>query len=190
MELPITVTMTTTHRCTQVEGSGKMVCFSSSSSLLPPLLLWWWCHIVSLLSGLQIRKFPTSNTYMDDPFHLSLTGRDQPIYSNTSVLEHMVRSPEPRISVLLHLHFGSFTSVENVNVNTDECLSWLQLHSSQDSVGCSSVSSRDSVTYSNTVFTTQSESQLRREPGHWNTPELRKWKLLRRDKTPDCIKTL
>lgn len=42
------------------------------------------------LSGLQIRKFPTCNTYMDDPFHLSLTSREQPIYSNTSVLEHKV----------------------------------------------------------------------------------------------------
>lgn len=46
----------------------------------------------SLLSGLQIRKFPTSNTYMDDPFHLTLTSREQPIYSNTSILEHKVES--------------------------------------------------------------------------------------------------
>ncbi|XP_040010127.1 actin filament-associated protein 1-like 2 [Xiphias gladius] len=68
------------------------------------------------LSGLQTRRFPTSNTYMDDPFHLSGTGRDQPIYSNTSMLEHMI-------------------------------------HSSQDSVRCSSLSSKDSATYSNTVFT-------------------------------------
>ncbi|GAA6230501.1 actin filament-associated protein 1-like 1 isoform X2 [Lates japonicus] len=73
-------------------------------------------HTGGALSGLQIRRFPTSNTYMDDPFHLSGTGRDQPVYSNTSILEHM-------------------------------------LHSSQDSVLCSSVSSRDSVTYSNTIFT-------------------------------------
>ncbi|XP_036953650.1 actin filament-associated protein 1-like 2 [Acanthopagrus latus] len=85
-------------------------------------------HAGGGLSGLQIRKFPTSNTYMDDPFHLSLTGRDQPIYSNTSVLEHM-------------------------------------LHSSQDSVGCSSVSSRDSVTYSNTVFTTQNRRVVEVERG-------------------------
>ncbi|XP_059193601.1 actin filament-associated protein 1-like 2 isoform X2 [Centropristis striata] len=67
------------------------------------------------LSGLQTRRFPASNTYMDDPFSLSGTGRDQPIYSNTPVLE-------------------------------------LMLQSSQDSLRCSSVSSRDSVTYSNTVF--------------------------------------
>ncbi|XP_018519641.1 actin filament-associated protein 1-like 1 [Lates calcarifer] len=73
-------------------------------------------HTGGALSGLQIRRFPTSNTYMDDPFHLSGTGRDQPVYSNTSILEHM-------------------------------------LHSSQDLVHCSSVSSRDSVTYSNTIFT-------------------------------------
>nr|XP_029135040.1 actin filament-associated protein 1-like 2 [Labrus bergylta] len=71
------------------------------------------------LSGLQIRRFPASNTYMDDPFRLSGEGRGQPIYSNTSILEHMMSS-------------------------------------SQDSVHCSSVSSRDSMTYSNTVFTTQS----------------------------------
>ncbi|KAL7391980.1 hypothetical protein ABVT39_017546 [Epinephelus coioides] len=75
------------------------------------------------LSGLQTRRFPTSNTYMDDPFHLSGTGRDQPVYSNTSILEHM-------------------------------------LQSSQDSVRCSSVSSRDSVTYSNTVFTSHNRKSV------------------------------
>ncbi|XP_041644038.1 actin filament-associated protein 1 [Cheilinus undulatus] len=76
-------------------------------------------HTGGALRGLQTRRFPTCNTYMDDPFHLSREGRGQPIYSNTSILEHM-------------------------------------LSSSQDSVRCSSLSSRDSVTYSNTVFTTQS----------------------------------
>ncbi|XP_041855425.1 actin filament-associated protein 1-like 2 isoform X2 [Melanotaenia boesemani] len=69
-------------------------------------------HTSGALSGLQTRRFPTSNTYMDDPFSLSGVDRDQPVYSNTSVLEHI-------------------------------------LHSSQDSVHRSSVSSRDSVTYSN-----------------------------------------
>ncbi|XP_023119124.2 actin filament-associated protein 1-like 2 isoform X1 [Amphiprion ocellaris] len=72
------------------------------------------------LSGLQTRRFPTSNTYMDDPFHLSGTCQDLPIYSNTSVLEHM-------------------------------------LQSSQDSVRCSSVSSKDSVTYSNTVLSSHNK---------------------------------
>ncbi|XP_035495755.2 actin filament-associated protein 1-like 2 isoform X2 [Scophthalmus maximus] len=66
-------------------------------------------------SGLQTGRFPTSDAYMDDPFHLSAEGRDPPIYSNTSILQHI-------------------------------------LHSSQDSVGCSSVSSRDSATYSNAVL--------------------------------------
>ncbi|XP_047448877.1 actin filament-associated protein 1-like 2 [Mugil cephalus] len=70
------------------------------------------------LSGLQTRRFPTSNNYMDDPFHLS--GSAQPIYSNTSLLEHM-------------------------------------LHSSQDSVRCSSVSSKGSVTYSKTGFSSQNK---------------------------------
>lgn len=37
------------------------------------------------------------------------------------------------------------------------CLSSLQLSISKDSVRCSSVSSRDSVTYSNTIFTKHSE---------------------------------
>lgn len=46
---------------------------------------------MSPASGLQTRRFPTSNTYMDDPFHLGGAGRDQPIYSNSSILEHMVR---------------------------------------------------------------------------------------------------
>ncbi|KAM4576371.1 actin filament-associated protein 1-like 2 isoform 4-T4 [Odontesthes bonariensis] len=69
-------------------------------------------HTGGALSGLQIRRFPTSNTYMDDPFSLSGAGRDQPVYSNSCMLEHI-------------------------------------LHSSQDSVHRSSVSSKDSVTYSN-----------------------------------------
>ncbi|XP_026042338.1 actin filament-associated protein 1-like 2 [Astatotilapia calliptera] len=72
-------------------------------------------HSGVTLSGLQTRRFPSSNTYMDDPFHLSEPGRDQPIYSNTSVLGHM-------------------------------------LHGSQGSIRCSSVSSKGSVTYSNTVL--------------------------------------
>ncbi|XP_032372511.1 actin filament-associated protein 1-like 2 isoform X1 [Etheostoma spectabile] len=80
------------------------------------------------LSGLQTRRFPTSNTYMDDPFHLSGAGQDQPIYSNTSILE-------------------------------------LMLHSSQDSVQCSSVSSRDSVTYSNTAFTGHNRKSMEVERG-------------------------
>ncbi|XP_032365958.1 actin filament-associated protein 1 [Etheostoma spectabile] len=80
------------------------------------------------LSGLQTQRFPTSNTYMDDPFHLSGAGQDQPIYSNTSILE-------------------------------------LMLHSSQDSVQCSSVSSRDSVTYSNTAFTGHNRKSMEVERG-------------------------
>ncbi len=45
------------------------------------------------LSGLKSRRFPTSNMYMDDPFQ-QLCGpsvHPQPIYSNSSILEHMVR---------------------------------------------------------------------------------------------------
>ncbi|KAM4578032.1 actin filament-associated protein 1-like 2 [Fundulus diaphanus] len=38
-------------------------------------------------SGLQTRRFPTSNTYMDDPFCLSRTTRNQPIYSNSSMMD-------------------------------------------------------------------------------------------------------
>ncbi|XP_029294900.1 actin filament-associated protein 1-like 2 isoform X2 [Cottoperca gobio] len=49
------------------------------------------------LSGLQTRRFPNSNTYMDDPFHLSGTCRDQPIYSNTSILEHMLHSSQDSV---------------------------------------------------------------------------------------------
>ncbi|KAF3695276.1 Actin filament-associated protein 1-like 2 [Channa argus] len=72
-------------------------------------------HTGGALSGLKTQRFPTSNTYMDDPFHVCGTDRDKTIYSNTSVLEHM-------------------------------------LHSSEDQFHSSSVSSKDSVTYSNTVF--------------------------------------
>ena len=43
-----------------------------------------------LLSGLQTRRFPTSNMYMDDLFCLNDTARSQPIYSNTSILRYTV----------------------------------------------------------------------------------------------------
>ncbi|XP_033181239.1 actin filament-associated protein 1-like 2 [Mastacembelus armatus] len=76
-------------------------------------------HTGGALRGLQTRRFPTSNTYMDDPFHVCGPGREQPIYSNTSMLEQML---------------------------------------SEDSVRSSSVSSKDSVTYSNTVFTSHSRT--------------------------------
>ncbi|XP_069581658.1 actin filament-associated protein 1-like 2 [Brachyistius frenatus] len=71
-------------------------------------------HTGGALSGLQTQRFPTFNTYMDDPFQLSGPGRDQPVYSNTSLLEHM-------------------------------------LCSSQDSVVCSSLTSRDSLTFSSHI---------------------------------------
>lgn len=42
------------------------------------------------LSGLKTRRFPTSNAYMDDPFQqMSGTVHSQPIYSNSSILDHM-----------------------------------------------------------------------------------------------------
>ncbi|KAJ8401012.1 hypothetical protein AAFF_G00389690 [Aldrovandia affinis] len=42
------------------------------------------------LSGLMTRRFPTSNMYIDDPFHqLCGAGHSQPIYSNSSVMEDM-----------------------------------------------------------------------------------------------------
>ncbi|XP_034396921.1 actin filament-associated protein 1-like 2 isoform X2 [Cyclopterus lumpus] len=75
------------------------------------------------VGGLQTRRFPTSNPYMFDPFHLSGTVQEQPIYSNTSILEHM-------------------------------------LHSSQDSVGFSSSSSRDSKT--SNVFTNRRAVEVER----------------------------
>ncbi|XP_070689466.1 actin filament-associated protein 1-like 2 [Pempheris klunzingeri] len=85
-------------------------------------------HTGGALSGLQTRRFPTSNTYMDDPFHLSGTGQDQPIYSNTSILEHM-------------------------------------LHGPQDSILYSSVFSKHSVTYSNTVLTSHNRKSVEVERG-------------------------
>ncbi|XP_016386977.1 actin filament-associated protein 1-like 1 [Sinocyclocheilus rhinocerous] len=47
------------------------------------------------LSGLKSRRCPTSNMYMDDPFQ-QLCGPSvhlQPIYSNSSILEHMFEKP-------------------------------------------------------------------------------------------------
>ncbi|XP_056274903.1 actin filament-associated protein 1-like 2 isoform X2 [Pseudoliparis swirei] len=52
---------------------------------------------LSALSGLQTRRFPTSNPYMFDPFHLSGTVQEQPIYSNTSILEHMLHSSQDSV---------------------------------------------------------------------------------------------
>ncbi|XP_036069302.1 actin filament-associated protein 1-like 2 isoform X3 [Oryzias melastigma] len=72
-------------------------------------------HSEDSLSGLQTRKFPASNTYMDDPFGVGGTCQDQHLYSNTSMLE-------------------------------------LMLHGSQDSNQRTSMSSKDSVTYSNAAF--------------------------------------
>ncbi|XP_055024963.1 actin filament-associated protein 1-like 2 isoform X1 [Misgurnus anguillicaudatus] len=49
------------------------------------------------LSGLKSRRFPTSNMYMDDPFQQLCGGvQPQPIYSNTSILEHMFQKPNSR----------------------------------------------------------------------------------------------
>ncbi|KAL0978950.1 hypothetical protein UPYG_G00178330 [Umbra pygmaea] len=45
---------------------------------------------VGVLSGLKEKRFPISNMYMDDPFNqLCGSGRSQPIYSNTALLEHL-----------------------------------------------------------------------------------------------------
>ncbi|XP_071378376.1 actin filament-associated protein 1-like 1, partial [Centroberyx affinis] len=85
-------------------------------------------HTGGALSGLKTRRFPTSNTYMDDPFHLSGTGPAQPIYSNTSILDHMFQS-------------------------------------SQEALRADSVSSKDSVTYSNTVFTSHNRTLGEAERG-------------------------
>ncbi|XP_032435440.1 actin filament-associated protein 1-like 2 isoform X1 [Xiphophorus hellerii] len=71
------------------------------------------------LSGLQTRRFPTSNAYMDDPFCLTRTTSSQPLYSNAA--------PQKALG-----------------------------HGSQDSVHRNSVSSRESVTYSNTVLSSSS----------------------------------
>ncbi|KAM9391549.1 actin filament-associated protein 1-like 2 [Pholidichthys leucotaenia] len=46
------------------------------------------------LSGLQTHRFPSSNTYMDDPFQLSPSTQEPPVYSNTAVLEHMLKSSQ------------------------------------------------------------------------------------------------
>lgn len=71
----------------------SFIFFISSSSFPSPLfLLLLWCYPCCLLSGLQTRRFPTCNPYMVDPFSLSGNVQEQPIYCNTSVLEHMVRT--------------------------------------------------------------------------------------------------
>ncbi|XP_024295456.1 actin filament-associated protein 1-like 2 isoform X1 [Oncorhynchus tshawytscha] len=47
------------------------------------------------LSGLKELRFPTSNMYIDDPFHqLCGSGKSQPIYSNTAILEHMFQNSQ------------------------------------------------------------------------------------------------
>ncbi|XP_056134182.1 actin filament-associated protein 1-like 1 [Lampris incognitus] len=46
------------------------------------------------LRRLKMRHFLTSNMYMDDLFQLNGTSTSQPIYSNTSILEHMLQSSQ------------------------------------------------------------------------------------------------
>ncbi|KAG7480705.1 hypothetical protein MATL_G00059090 [Megalops atlanticus] len=47
------------------------------------------------LSGLMARRFPTSNMYIDDPFHqLCGAGHSQPIYSNSSIMEDMFQKSQ------------------------------------------------------------------------------------------------
>ncbi|XP_015230043.1 PREDICTED: actin filament-associated protein 1-like 1 [Cyprinodon variegatus] len=60
------------------------------------------------LSGLQTRRFPASNTYMDDPFCLSRTIRNQPVYSNSSLLEPMLHSSQDSV------HRNSMASRDSV----------------------------------------------------------------------------
>ncbi|XP_028312945.1 actin filament-associated protein 1-like 2 isoform X3 [Gouania willdenowi] len=46
-------------------------------------------HTGEALSGLQCHRFPTSNTYMDQHVYSSTAAQEPPLYSNTSILEHM-----------------------------------------------------------------------------------------------------
>lgn len=96
--------------------------------------------VLLLLSGLQTRRFPTSNTYMDDPFSLSGTVRDQPVYSNCSVLEHMVggppagsRSPTLVLQVGLNLTqtFCLVSAAQLAGLQLVERLGDLQQHGAQ-----------------------------------------------------------
>ncbi|KAI1900826.1 hypothetical protein AGOR_G00053860 [Albula goreensis] len=50
---------------------------------------------VGELSGLLARRFPTSNMYIDDPFHqLCGAGHSQPVYSNSSIMEDMFQKSQ------------------------------------------------------------------------------------------------
>ncbi|XP_008417661.1 actin filament-associated protein 1-like 2 isoform X3 [Poecilia reticulata] len=75
------------------------------------------------LSGLQTRRFPTCNAYMDDPFCLTRTTSSQPLYCNSAAQKALQ-------------------------------------HGSQDSAHRNSASSRESVTYSNTVLSSGSSSRM------------------------------
>ncbi|KAJ8285890.1 hypothetical protein GJAV_G00032130 [Gymnothorax javanicus] len=47
------------------------------------------------LSGLMALRFPTSNTYIDDPFHqLCGASHSQPIYSNSSIMDDMFQKSQ------------------------------------------------------------------------------------------------
>ncbi|KAJ8380006.1 hypothetical protein SKAU_G00007840 [Synaphobranchus kaupii] len=47
------------------------------------------------LSGLMARRFPSSNMYIDDPFHqLCGAGHSQPIYSNSSIVDDMLQKSQ------------------------------------------------------------------------------------------------
>lgn len=99
-----------THQPRVTEVHTLTCCLSAASIPYEPSMNHWTTHTLTkiltffphplsillfplFLSGLKSRKFPTSNMYMDDPFQQLCGGiHSQPIYSNSSILEHMVRS--------------------------------------------------------------------------------------------------
>nr|XP_020450917.1 actin filament-associated protein 1-like 2 [Monopterus albus]XP_020450918.1 actin filament-associated protein 1-like 2 [Monopterus albus] len=69
------------------------------------------------LSGLQTHRLPTSNTYMDNPFHVCGPGRDQPIYSNTSILEHMLFEDSVHCSSVLSKDSATHSNTVSSSLN-------------------------------------------------------------------------
>lgn len=80
----------------------------------------------TLLRGLQTRRFPTSNPYMDDPFHLSLSQQKQPIYSNSSVLEHRLNSSKASTQDSV-TYSNTFTNSNNKKLGEERCIQRLEL---------------------------------------------------------------
>lgn len=151
-ELWMAVTVTTgAQRSAEAEPSGTEG--GTGGSLLTPTDCLWE---QTLLSGLQLHQFPTF-TFDMDSLQARLPQQDQHVYTNSSVLEHQVPSAEhqPLLPPRLRPSMSHFAPPHRLGRDGGNGFTFVL----QGPVRRSSVSSRDSVTYSNAVLTQHSQSK-------------------------------